>query len=100
MKPPVFQESRRQDPCPETSFCEGQIRHDCVNPIIVGVPIMKNDVAISTQFTPVDGQNVEELSEQEIKQVQGAGLLSSPLGIRDTARGAWVREVVEDVEAY
>jgi len=42
----------------------------------------------------------EELTVQEVQQVSGAGLLSSPLGVRDTARGVWVREVVEDVEAY
>lgn len=43
---------------------------------------------------------LEPLSENEAKQVSGAGLLSSPLGMQRTQRGVWVREVTEDAWAY
>ena len=54
--------------------------------------------------TPQSIGNENELSDEAMDQVVGgAGLLSSPLGVkyrRDATTGLWTREVVEDVEAY
>jgi bacteriocin-like protein len=44
-----------------------------------------------------------ELSEEQLEQVSGGGLLSSPLAEKlkqAHSESVWVREVVEDVEAY
>ena len=51
---------------------------------------------------------VNDLSEpramdaDELKSIQGGGLLSSPLGEKflPEPNSVWVREIVEDVEAY
>ena len=44
-----------------------------------------------------------ELSEEQLDKVSGGGLLSSPLGEKlkqAHSESVWVRELVEDVEAY
>ena len=42
------------------------------------------------------------LDAEEHKSIQGGGLLSSPLGEKfmPEPNSVWVREIVEDVEAY
>jgi len=46
---------------------------------------MKNQSKVTTETNEVENLNLEELDEQEVEKIQG---------------GVWVREYVEDVEAY
>jgi bacteriocin-like protein len=48
-------------------------------------------------------RDAKELSDEQLEQVSGGGLLSSPLGEKlkqARSESVWVREIVEDVEAY
>jgi hypothetical protein len=46
---------------------------------------MKNQSKVTTEINEIENLHFEELDEQEVEKIQG---------------GVWVREVVEDVEAY
>ena len=61
---------------------------------------MSKEQAMNHEQTTETVSGLEPLSEDEAKQVSGAGLLSSPLGVHRTQRGVWVREVTEDAWAY